>query len=143
MKLPGLQLCVVALSTAATSSVARAFSPRDSVTSFCKCFPGDACWPSDTEWASLNATVGGRLIATAPLGAPCHDLSYDEAICQSMQSQWQAEGIHMGSSSSVIAPIFANQSCDAFQPRSRPCELGNYVRYAVNATSVEDIQSWD
>ncbi|KAK7991068.1 hypothetical protein PG990_015348 [Apiospora arundinis] len=89
----------------------------------------------------LNATVGGRLIATAPLGAPCHDPSYDEATCQSMQSRWQTEGIHMGSSSSVIAPIFANQSCDAFKPRSRPCELGNYVRYAVNATSVEDIQS--
>ena len=40
-----------------------------------------------------------------------------------------------------MAPIFANQSCDAFQPRSRACELGNYVRYAVNATSVADIQA--
>ncbi|KAK6851513.1 hypothetical protein PG995_011638 [Apiospora arundinis] len=93
MKLPGLQLCVVALSTAATSSVAHAFSHRDSATLFCKCFPGDACWPSDMEWASLKDTVGGRLIATAPLGAPCHDPSYDEAACQRLQSQWQTKGI--------------------------------------------------
>lgn len=47
----------------------------------------------------------------------------------------------MDSSSSVMAPFFANQSCDFFQPRSRPCELGNYVRYAVNATNVADVQS--
>lgn len=40
-----------------------------------------------------------------------------------------------------MAPFFANQSCDPFQPRSRPCELGNYVRYAVNATNVADVQA--
>lgn len=44
------------------------------------------------------------------------------------------------SSSSVMAPFFANQSCDPFQPRERPCELGNYVRYAVNASGPADIQ---
>ncbi|KAK8049547.1 hypothetical protein PG994_011277 [Apiospora phragmitis] len=47
----------------------------------------------------------------------------------------------MSSSSSVMAPFFANQSCDPFQPKSRPCELGNYVRYAVNATGVDDIKA--
>lgn len=44
------------------------------------------------------------------------------------------------SSSSVMAPFFANQSCDPFQPRERPCELGNYVRYAVNASGPADVQ---
>ncbi|PHH87092.1 hypothetical protein CDD83_9326 [Cordyceps sp. RAO-2017] len=38
-----------------------------------------------------------------------------------------------------MAPIFANQSCDPFQPRSSPCTLGNYVRYAVDARSPRDI----
>lgn len=45
----------------------------------------------------------------------------------------------MESSSSVMAPFFANQSCDPFQPIERPCTLGNYVRYAVNATCSDDI----
>ena len=40
-----------------------------------------------------------------------------------------------------MAPFFANQSCDPFQPRSRGCELGNYVRYAVNATSTWDVSA--
>ncbi|KAI4625019.1 Zinc finger E-box-binding homeobox 1 [Alternaria ethzedia] len=39
-----------------------------------------------------------------------------------------------------MAPFFANQSCDPFQPRDRPCELGNYVRYAVDASGPADVQ---
>lgn len=40
-----------------------------------------------------------------------------------------------------MAPFFANQSCDPWTPRERPCELGNYVRYAVNVTGPDDIIS--
>lgn len=38
-----------------------------------------------------------------------------------------------------MAPFFANQSCDPWTPRGRPCELGPYVRYAVNATGAAHI----
>ena len=34
---------------------------------------------------------------------------------------------------------FANQSCDAFTPKSRPCLLGNYVNYAVNVSTTDDV----
>lgn len=54
----------------------------------CKCFPGDSCWPSEQEWDTFNATVGGRLIKTIPLGSPCHDPNYDEALCDELTSQW-------------------------------------------------------
>lgn len=40
-----------------------------------------------------------------------------------------------------MAPFFANQSCDPFQPKERPCELGNYVRYAVDASGPADVQA--
>ncbi|KAI1857161.1 hypothetical protein JX265_011362 [Neoarthrinium moseri] len=110
-----------------------------SSSSKCKCFPGDACWPSPTEWAAFNSTVGGRLIETIPLGSPCHDPNYDAELCASLQDQWLDSGIHMTSSSSVMAPFFANQSCDPFQPAERPCSLGNYVRYTVNATGSDDV----
>ncbi|KAK6211538.1 isoamyl alcohol oxidase (FAD binding domain-containing protein) [Colletotrichum tabaci] len=107
----------------------------------CKCFPGDACWPATAQWNALNTTVGGNLIATVPLGSPCHDPTYDAAVCASLQSQWQDSEIHMESSSSIMAPFFANQSCDPFQPQSRPCVLGNYVVYAVDAKTPEHIQA--
>ncbi|KAL8695331.1 MAG: hypothetical protein Q9224_003420 [Gallowayella concinna] len=38
-----------------------------------------------------------------------------------------------------MAPFFANQSCDPFQPRSAPCMLGNYINYAINVTKRSDI----
>jgi len=55
----------------------------------CKCFPGDACWPSASAWNTLNETVGGRLIATVPLAQACHDPNYDSARCQSLRDGWQ------------------------------------------------------
>ncbi|KAK1981821.1 FAD binding domain-containing protein [Colletotrichum cereale] len=107
----------------------------------CKCFPGDSCWPVTEQWNALNTTVGGNLIATVPLGSPCHDPTYDAATCASLQNQWQFTEIHMNSASSVMAPFFANQSCDPFQPQSRACLLGNYVVYAVDAKTPQHIQA--
>ncbi|KAJ2891700.1 FAD-binding domain-containing protein [Zalerion maritima] len=114
--------------------LANATTSRD-----CKTFPGDAHWPEDWEWNVLNDTVGGNLIKTVPLGAPCHDPGFENATCEYLQSQWQLPGVHMNSSSSVMAPFFANQSCDPWQPESRPCDLGNYVSYSVKARDEWDI----
>ncbi|KAI2603192.1 uncharacterized protein GGS25DRAFT_516157 [Hypoxylon fragiforme] len=105
----------------------------------CKYLPGDANWPSQDEWATLNNTINGRLVATVPLGSPCHDPNYDEELCASLQDQWLYPPVHLESSSSIMAPLFANESCDPFQPRDKPCTLGNYVNYAVNATGPDDI----
>lgn len=38
------------------------------------------------------------------------------------------------SSSSIMANVWANASCDPFTDPSTPCLLGNYVRYAINVT---------
>ena len=125
--------------------------------STCRYLPGDAGWPSPSAWNSLNTTVGGRLIATVPLGQPCHDPFYNATECKILQDGWiypQTQWVTMlnrkcmrtrsslpslPSSSSVMAPFFANQSCDPFQPESRACLLGNYVDYAVNVSNSADI----
>lgn len=54
----------------------------------CKCMPGDAYWPSTEDWTGLNRSLSGKLIATVPLGSPCHDPTYVEAECLSLQQQW-------------------------------------------------------
>lgn len=61
----------------------------------CKCFPGDACWPSKQEWDEFNTTVGGRLIKTVPLGSPCHDPHYDAALCETLRSQWTLSPVQL------------------------------------------------
>lgn len=57
----------------------------------CRCFPGDACWPSRDEWNTLNNTLEGKLVATIPLAAACHDdqyVAYNNATCAELQHSW-------------------------------------------------------
>ncbi|KAF6830732.1 FAD-linked oxidoreductase-like protein 12 [Colletotrichum plurivorum] len=111
---------------------------RDSA---CRCFPGDDCWPTAAEWSAFNATVGGRLIATVPIGAVCHDSefgAYDEAKCSALRSAWAVSGTHIQTSSSVMAAFAANSSCDPFNEPSDRCVIGTYVQYAVKATGADD-----
>ncbi|KEY73156.1 hypothetical protein S7711_09595 [Stachybotrys chartarum IBT 7711] len=105
----------------------------------CRCLPGDACWPSTAKWDRFNSTVGGRLVASEPIGSPCHDPNYDAAACEALQAQWFDPSTHIPSSSSIMQTYFANQSCDPFTDRSVPCTLGNYVSYAVDVNSHNDV----
>ena len=56
--------------------------------SSCRNIPGDPGWPSTCAWNALNATVGGRLIATVPLAHVCHDPTYDKAACDYVTENW-------------------------------------------------------
>ncbi|KAL1304334.1 hypothetical protein AAFC00_000735 [Neodothiora populina] len=108
----------------------------------CRCFPGDACWPSVDVWNSLNQTVGGRLIATVPLAAACHIdqyATYNETKCAELQAKWEDPETHYPDSASVMAPFFANQSCDPFQPKSSQCVIGTYVQYSINVSTRHDV----
>ncbi|KAH7410678.1 putative isoamyl alcohol oxidase [Cadophora sp. MPI-SDFR-AT-0126] len=105
----------------------------------CHALPGDASWPSTSTWSALNSTVGGRLVATVPIGSVCHDPTYDAAACASLQAGWTLPQTHLDSSSSVMQAYFANQSCDPFTAESSPCLLGNYVSYAINVSSTADV----
>ncbi|SMQ52371.1 unnamed protein product [Zymoseptoria tritici ST99CH_1A5] len=109
--------------------------------SSCRCFPGDSCWPTPQDWAIFNSSVGGRLVATVPLAAPCHHSSfapYDAAACSRLQEEWTSPHIHYTSSSSVMAPYYANASCDPFLSAESPCVFGTYSRYAVAVHSPAD-----
>ncbi|OJJ38346.1 hypothetical protein ASPWEDRAFT_105839 [Aspergillus wentii DTO 134E9] len=107
----------------------------------CRCFPGDSCWPSQDVWSSFNKTVDGQLVATVPLGKPCHSPSYDAGVCNSLRDKWEYPEIHYDSTSSIMAPFFANGTCDPYHPVSKPCTLGNYIVYAVNVTKPDHVSA--
>ncbi|KAH8726473.1 FAD binding domain-containing protein [Phaeosphaeriaceae sp. PMI808] len=107
----------------------------------CLCLPGDACWPTQNTWSALNSTVGGKLVATVPIGSPCHDPTYDETACNDLKAKWFNPLTHIPSSHSVMQAYFANQSCDPFTDRTIPCKVGNYVSYSVKATEHWDVIS--
>lgn len=54
----------------------------------CYRLPGDKDWPSDEAWSTLNSTVNGKLVATVPIGSPCHDPTYDASACDALKAQW-------------------------------------------------------
>ncbi|KAK4099847.1 FAD-binding domain-containing protein [Parathielavia hyrcaniae] len=110
-------------------------------TALCRVLPGDAGWPDAAAWAALNETINGLLVATVPIGHVCHDPTYDADACAALQQGWTRPMTHLGTSSSVMQPFFANQSCDPFTEQSKPCQLDNYVSYAVNVSSAADIQA--
>lgn len=110
----------------------------------CRCFPGDSCWPSIAAWNSFNASLGGKLVATVPLAAPCHQdfagkMTYDKAVCDQLQQEWTLPQAHYNSSSSIMAPFFANRSCDPFTGEATQCVVGTYVSYAVNVSEPQDV----
>ncbi|GKZ85558.1 hypothetical protein AnigIFM56816_011526 [Aspergillus niger] len=119
------------------------FSTNPSST--CKVLPGDADWPQSDQWASLNATLAGRLIAAVPLASVCHDVpfnNYDADLCAELQDIWNKTKLsHIDSPSEVLNMYFKNYTCDPFTPRSQPCELGNSVSYVIDVRSTEDVRA--
>ena len=112
----------------------------------CKCGPNQPCWPSKDVWSQLNATVGGRLIKTVPIGAVCRNSFngvsyYNEAECAALKASWSVPDPHLASSSSTMSYIWANASCDPFDSASAPCRLDDYVDYTVNVTQQSDVKA--
>jgi hypothetical protein len=57
----------------------------------CKTFPGDQNWPKDEIWDEFNSLLGGALISTVPIAAPCYDSEWgpkDLAKCNDIISKF-------------------------------------------------------
>ena len=48
----------------------------------CRCSPQAACWPSPTDWHSLNTSVSGRLSRPVSPVAPCLAEDINLSDCQ-------------------------------------------------------------
>ncbi|RYP42016.1 hypothetical protein DL768_010409 [Monosporascus sp. mg162] len=92
--------------------------------SACKPIPGDASWPSDSDWSSLNDTPYNNYNATA---------------CQTLQDVWNSPETFEFLPAEMINPTPQNQSCDPYTPKERPCTLGNYPVYSINVTGAGDV----
>lgn len=74
----------------------------------CHCLPEDSCWPTTSQWDALNSTVGGQLIATVPIGSPCHEPSYDATACEALQDDWNRPQTQYGQSDPLqVAELIA------------------------------------
>ncbi|KAJ7347187.1 hypothetical protein DFH08DRAFT_936796 [Mycena albidolilacea] len=105
----------------------------------CRILPTDNSWPTQQIWDVFNHSIDGRLIKTIPIGSPCHDPTYNEGQCNTIRQNWHIPDFHIPNPSSIMNPIFLNKSCDPFDPQETPCQIGAYVQYAVNVTSMDHV----
>ncbi|PHH81676.1 hypothetical protein CDD82_209 [Ophiocordyceps australis] len=131
---PLLALLLAAVAIASPSRPPWTQPSRAQPSAACRCLPGDKCWPSPSTWEAFNATIGGRLIATVPLAAPCHGSAPSSSACAALRASWFTPQLHMESPSSIMAPYFTNNSCNPFLPPDAPCIIGSYVSYSVNVS---------
>lgn len=61
--------------------------PRADQSADCTVLPGDPAWPDANQWARLNETVEGRLIANVPLAKECHESNFESQTCKNLQAQ--------------------------------------------------------
>ncbi|KAJ5397076.1 hypothetical protein N7509_005189 [Penicillium cosmopolitanum] len=108
----------------------------------CKVFPGDWLWPSEWVWWLFDELLGGALIKTVPLAASCYKSwpEYDANECETLTSEWTDSNIHAADPASVMWPLFEGRSCLPTTDSSASCTVGGYSSYAVNVSSVGQIQ---
>ena len=133
----------------------------------CRYIPGDAGWPSYSDWTQLNLTVGGRLIATVPVGHVCHKsgpfAAYNQTACEDLGKAVQDAGavtlfvlpipefardrtllLTLLPSSPIPGEIFnpywQNETCSPFTSSNESCELGNRAIYSINVSQPADVQ---
>nr|UYO77191.1 FAD-dependent isoamyl alcohol dehydrogenase [Trichoderma balearicum] len=111
----------------------------------CRVLPGDAAWPSAHDWAALNRTINGHLIATIPEASVCHNSpfkDYNATACALLQSSWDvAVPNHINSPAEILNQNFQNYSCVPFTNEYQSCNLGNYASYVVDVTGADDVRN--
>lgn len=120
-------------------------SSAGSVSANCKTSPNDAAWPSTDEWHTLNQTIQGVLIKTAPAASSCYlgNLFDTPTNCTTVANHWTWASYHLNWPESIDYPIYANNS---YLPpgatgyaKDRGCQFGGLSQYVVNATTETQI----
>jgi hypothetical protein len=69
-----------------------AISKRALSSGQCKAFPGDSNYPKEWVWSIFDLLLGGALIKTTPIAAPCYKKSawdnYDEMKCADISARF-------------------------------------------------------
>lgn len=111
----------------------------------CKSSPQNETWPSVDEWNTLNKSIGGSLLRTAPAASSCYEGNPFSSpySCSEVKKQWVYGIYHASWPESVHYSIFTNNSCvppgaEGYS-RAKGCSIAGLPQYIVNATTEEQI----
>ncbi|SPO03146.1 related to isoamyl alcohol oxidase [Cephalotrichum gorgonifer] len=109
----------------------------------CRSFPGDESWPSEDVWNNFNELLGeNALIRTVPLAAVCYNSwgVYDEEKCASLREEFGDPYVHERDPTSTVWPIYQGKTCLPTDEPEGTCVLGGSPAYAVNVSTVAQVQ---
>jgi hypothetical protein len=118
------------------------------------------CWPSQSEWKSLNSTLHGSLVRARPPAYVCHEPDYNEAQCQGLQQNWTSDfwrseqpgAYHdlgeynlcfFRSPSLILSTVWENGDsyCNIDNNATVPCNQGLVPIYVAQVKSVAHVQT--
>src|ERR1700760_2249642 len=97
----------------------------------CKSRPESADWPSNSDWARLNSTLGGVLLKPSPAGSSCHKdfPDYNEEQCNYVRFRWNSSSFHSDHPNSCL---FQNTNLYSCVPDSNlPCRPEGFPIYII------------
>ena len=116
----------------------------------CKPMPGDPHWPSDSDWASLNKSVSGKLLAPVPPASVCFPspgkfvLPAQSAACAEVAASWDNSTYHAAHPFSHDWPLYQDDAClptDLYNKSDATCDFTRFPKYVIDADTVEDVQA--
>jgi hypothetical protein len=110
------------------------------------CIPGQACWPTTSDWSSFNQSISGKLRSTIPWAAPCYNSSSSDE-CQRVSKSYgngNARTSQYGSMEFLDWETCGQSQCflNSLRPSlpvSGECSLGRLSTYHVEAHAADDI----
>ena len=133
-----LGLCALGAAAAATEEQQSPYPPPRK-----RCTAHEACWPSAAEWNAFNTSVNGRLIASRPTAAVCHDPTYNAELCDEVKANWTSGGWRadqVGGYSAIVWEL-GDEICLPHTTQQKRCQQGLVAPMTLDAWSVEDIQA--
>lgn len=108
----------------------------------CKTFPGDWNYPLPSVWSLFDAFLGGALIKTTPVAAPCYKSSgvYDAAKCADISARFTTADLHTNDPTSMMWPLFQGRTCQPTGDPNGTCTLGGYPSYSIDVDTVAQVQ---
>ncbi|EED78480.1 predicted protein [Postia placenta Mad-698-R] len=117
----------------------------------CKCIPGSPCFPSQEELDLLSSNLSHPLVVgQRPFASVCYNSAagYDSLACQEATANQFSIEIRAASSNTLQWVNFEDyittstvQQCPFNQTNGDLCYQGRVPSYAINVTTVEDIQA--
>jgi hypothetical protein len=122
-------------------SLETAFPSPSTSTTNCKVYPGDADWPSDSEWKTLNDTLGGVLIKGVPPASVCYQPYYNATQCAVVTANYYFGPMRNDNPVMIESEWLDGDSCPPtlvsnVTASASTCNFAAYPAYVVNATTV-------